>query len=174
MSSSPRSAHEHRTASATFAAPSIPRFEPPKEWPPPVGARLSAWRSIPLRENERRQSPRRSLRCEISMLDDHGVIDEALERVMIPGECLNVGDGGLYGAVPLGYGVATGQHYTIRLRIRERGPEPGAHQVVVQQGRILRAELLCGDDDGEDRVGVAVQFYGHRNGVIPMPTGVIE
>jgi hypothetical protein len=91
------------------------------------------------------------------------------DRDMIPGECLNACEGGLYGTVPLGFGVNLGQCYTFRLMVGERGPEPGPIQVVSQQGTIVRTELLISGDGGEDRVGIGVRLIGHRTGLIPMP-----
>lgn len=116
--------------------------------------------------DERRQCFRRSLRCGMLLMEGEGTEDA---RDVIPGECINVSDGGLYGTVPLGYGVALGQFYTFRLMIDERGPEPGAMQIVVQHGCIIRTELLMDWQGGDDRLGIAVKLTGHRMGVIPMP-----
>ena len=116
--------------------------------------------------DERRQCFRRPLRCGMLLIE--GLGKDA--RDTIPGECLNVCDGGLYGTVPLGDGVTMGQRYTFRLMVGERGPEPGAVQVITQQGVVVRTELLAGRGDGEDRLGIAVRLAGHRSGVIAMPT----
>jgi len=87
----------------------------------------------------------------------------------VPADCLNVSDVGLYGIVPIGYGVAMGQRYTFQLAIGERGPEPGSRQVISQQGVIVRTELLINPRGEADLVGVGVQLTGRRAGVIPMP-----
>lgn len=116
--------------------------------------------------DERRQYFRRSLHSGMLLMDGTGTQDA---RDVIPGECLNVCDGGLYGTVPLGYGVALGQSYTFRLMVDERGPEPGAIQVIVQHGSIVRTELLMDWNGGDDRLGIAVKLVGHRSGMIPMP-----
>ncbi|MBI4581510.1 MAG: hypothetical protein HY718_17550 [Planctomycetes bacterium] len=120
--------------------------------------------------DDHRQSQRRALHCNMLLIEPGGL--ETDGSGVVPGECLNVGDGGLYGTVPLCYGVGLGQHYTVRLMVDERGPEPGAMQVVSQQGKIVRTELLMGRDRGEDRLGIAVKLYGHRSGVLPMPVWV--
>ncbi len=114
----------------------------------------------------RRQCARRSLRCPVLLLEcgEHDVRPRA-----IPGECLDVSDGGLYAAVPIGYGVAAGQRHTFQLTIGENGPEPGLGQIVTQQGIILRTELLIETGGRGDRVGIAVRLIGPRAGVIPMP-----
>ncbi len=117
--------------------------------------------------DERRQCFRRSLHCGMLLMEGEGTEDA---RDVIPGECLNVSDWGLYGTVPLGYGVALGQSYTFRLMVDERGPEPDATQIIVQRGVIIRTELLMNWDGGGDRVGIAVKLIGHRRGVIPMPS----
>ncbi len=135
----------------------IPRVQPP--------GYESAWRAS-LARDDRRQIGRRSLCCQLILIDD--VADGRPDPQAIPAECLNVSDGGLYGIVPIGFGVARGQRYTFRLLTNERGPEPGS-QVVSQQGVIIRTELLVGADGTGDRVGVAVRLCGQRRGVVPMP-----
>jgi hypothetical protein len=114
-----------------------------------------------------RQAVRRQLRCGLVLVDD---VMSAPGAGTIPGECLNVSDGGLYAVLPLGYGVTVGQRYTCRLTIPERGPEPGPVQLVSQQGMVLRTELLAGGGEDEDRLGVAIRLIGHRSGVMPLPT----
>jgi hypothetical protein len=122
----------------------------------------------PSGRQERRQRARRELACKVILLDDV-MCDQTRDPSTIPGECLNVCDGGLYATVPLGYGVTIGQRYTFRLMVPERGPEPGPVQIVSQQGMIIRTELLVDPDDGNDRLGIAIKLTGHRSGVVPMP-----
>jgi hypothetical protein len=117
---------------------------------------------------ERRQCLRRELICKVILADDV-MSDQTHQPSTIPGECLNIGEGGLYATVPLGYGVTIGQRYTFRLMVPERGPEPGPVQIVSQQGMIIRTELLVDPDDGNDRLGIAIKLTGHRSGVVPMP-----
>lgn len=101
------------------------------------------------------------------MLDRVG--EGAGKPIGIPAECSNISQGGLYGVVPIGYGVAIGQRYKFQLTIGERGPEPGSRQVVSQQGEVVRAELLLGEDGYGDRVGIGVRLFGPRTGLVPMP-----
>jgi|GEM_PF-1953244 len=115
-----------------------------------------------------RQTVRRPLRCKLVLVND--VMSAPVHAGVIPGECLNVSDGGLYAVVPLGCGVRVGHRYTCRLFIPERGPEPGPVQTVSQQGMVLRTELLAGGGRDEDRLGVAIKLIGHRSGVMPLPT----
>lgn len=139
---------------------------------PTAGARslsITAWPAT-ARDDERRQAARRSLRCEMLLIDD--VMEEKEFPPVIPAECFEIGEGGLYGSVPIGYGVAIGQKYTFRLTVGERGPEPGALQIITQKGKIVRAELLVGADGFGDRVGIGVRLYGHREGMVPMPSRV--
>lgn len=119
-------------------------------------------------KEDRRQCPRRELCCDLFLIDD--VMSDATDDAAIPGACLDVSDSGLYATVPLGYGVTLGQRYTFRLMVSERGPEPGAMQIVSQQGVIVRTELLAGRDEGSDRLGIGVRLSGHRSGVVPMPS----
>jgi len=116
---------------------------------------------------EKRQCHRRDLRCKMTLINHSP--GEDVQAHPVPADCLNVSDGGLYGVVPIGYGVAMGQRYTFQLAIPERGPEPGSDQVISQQGVIVRAELLINPKGEGDRIGIGVQLLGCRAGVIPMP-----
>ena len=127
----------------------------------------SRW-STAMLEKEKRQYQRRPLRCKLVLLDI--AKPEQDDAVTIPADCYSICEGGLYGIVSLGYGVAMGQHYTFRLTIGERGPEPGSRQIVFQHGKIVRTELLLGESGDGDRIGIGVQLYGHRTGCIPMPS----
>lgn len=117
--------------------------------------------------DERRQCMRRELCCNLLLIDD--IMSDSANASTIPGRCLDVSDGGLYATVPLGYGVTIGQRFTFRILVAERGPEPGAVQVVSQQGFIVRTELLIGQDEDGDRLGIGVKLSGHRSGLVPMP-----
>lgn len=145
--------------SAVYSSPAARRSESPNYW-------IGRWR-IRLRDEEKRQCLRRSLRC--ALLLNRNAAEGKGEPAAIPAECLNISSSGLYGIVPIGYGVAIGQRYTFRLTIGERGPEPGSRQVVSQQGEIVRAELLLGEDGYGDRVGIGVRLFGPRSGLVPMP-----
>ena len=126
----------------------------------------SRWLSV-ICEGEKRQCQRRPLRCMMVLIDTSK--DQKDEPSAVPAECFNICEGGLYAIVPIGYGVAMGQHYTFSLSIGERGPEPGTRQVVYQHGKIVRTELLLGETGSGDRIGIGVQLYGHRTGCISMP-----
>lgn len=117
--------------------------------------------------DERRQCFRRELCCDLQLIDN--VMSDPAARKAIPGRCLDISDAGLYATIPLGYGVTIGQRYTFRIMVPERGPEPGAVQIVAQQGVIVRTELLVGCDELGDRLGIGVRLTGHRSGVVPMP-----
>jgi hypothetical protein len=132
--------------------------------PVPATRTMSPWQQA-TRESEKRRFPRRSLQCTLTMLDRVG----AGQPMGIPAECSNISQGGLYAVVPIGYGVAIGQRYKFQLTIGERGPEPGSRQTVSQQGEIVRAELLLGEDGYGDRVGIGVRLFGPRTGLVPMP-----
>lgn len=119
-------------------------------------------------DEEKRQCNRRGLRCKMTLIDNAPAED--IQVHPIPAECMNISDNGLYGIVPIGYGVAMGQRYTFQLEIAERGPESGAdEQVVSQQGTIVRAELLINPDGEGNRVGIGVKLLGRRTGIVPMP-----
>jgi hypothetical protein len=112
--------------------------------------------------DDRRDSDRRNLRCPMQMIDP-SLDAVSQESRAIPAECLNLSQWGLYGTVKIGYGVAIGQRYVFRLRIKELGPEPGSVRVISQEGLIVRTELLLAKDG--DRVGISVRLCGHRAGL---------
>ena len=116
--------------------------------------------------DDRRICTRRSLRCQMRMIDV-SLDPVAQESRAVPAECLNISEWGLYGTGGLGYGVAIGQRYIFRLRFKGLGPEPGLVQVVSQEGIIVRTELILGQEG--DRVGFSVRLCGHRTGMVPMP-----
>jgi len=149
----------HRSAGLR---PSLERGEIPGAWEDPIG----------LSRHEKRQGDRRSLRCEMLLIGN--VMDDVEEPIKIPGQCLNISNGGLYGVVPVGYGVAIGQRYTFHLATCECGPEPDSSQLVSQQGRVLRTELQIGPAGTCDRLGIAVRLYGLRSGTISMPTAALD
>jgi len=118
-------------------------------------------------DEEKRQCNRRGLRCKMTLIDNTPADD--VQAHPIPAECMNISDNGLYGIVPIGYGVAMGQRYTFQLEIAERGPEPGTEQVISQLGTIVRAELLINPNGEGNRVGLGVKLLGQRTGIVPMP-----
>ena len=118
-------------------------------------------------DEEKRQCRRRGLRCGMTLIDETNGPDA--QPNTIPGECYNVSDMGLYGILPIGFGLSTGQRYTFQLKVGEPGPEAGGAQIVTQQGTVVRTELLISPDGKTDRVGIGVQLYGSRCGLIPMP-----
>jgi len=150
----------------------LPSLFTPRVYPPPAiplataaSSSYTTWRFND--RQERRQCPRRDLRCRILLIDDLMGLSE--NPASIPGQCLNVCDAGLYATVLPDCGITIGQRYTFRLMVGERGPEPGAVQIVSQQGLIIRAELLAGSRDDDHRLGIGVRLTGRRSGVIPMP-----
>ncbi len=118
-------------------------------------------------DEEKRQCRRRGLRCKMSLVDDRIGSDSQMR--VIHAECYNVSDTGLYGIVPIGFGVTLGQRYIFQLELPERGPDSGSRQMVTQHGTVVRTELLVGPDGQTDRLGIGVQLVGPRSGVIPMP-----
>jgi hypothetical protein len=125
---------------------------------------LRRW-EVATRDREKRQGRRRSLHCPVLLTGD----EDGRKEKQIQAQCINIGDSGLFAVVPASANVAIGQRYTFRLDIGERGPEPGCHQSVAQQGEIIRLELLLGEDGYADRIGVAVRLCGPRCGIVPMP-----
>jgi hypothetical protein len=116
---------------------------------------------------EKRACGRRELHCPVQLIplasDQNPHPADA-----ISGECLNISEGGLYGTIPIGYGMAVGQRYICRLRTRELGPD--GQQVVLRQGVVVRTELLLSDDGHQ--VGIAVRFCGRRGGFLATPAAV--
>lgn len=148
--------------SAATSSRAVPSFLGPRL----AGASTRAWQ-MPTRESEKRQAPRRSLSCSLSLIG--GPRGSRAAPVTVPADCCNISSGGLYAIVTIGYGVAIGQRYTFQLTVGERGPEPGTRQIVSQQGEVMRAELLLGEDGYGDRIGIGVRLFGPRAGMVPMP-----
>jgi hypothetical protein len=117
-------------------------------------------------DKDMRQCARRALRCHMIMID---LADEGEEGPLtISGECLDISDSGLYAIVPIGYSLEVGQQFTFQLTISERGPEPGACQVVSQRGRVVRTDLLMSAEGHQ--LGIGVRLVGPRSGVVAMPS----
>jgi len=122
------------------------------------------WRPV-AREKEAREYPRRALRCRVTLFDSTATKEAG---AVIPAECSNFSNGGLYAVVPMGYGVAIGRRYTFELAIDEPGPEPDHRQVFSRQGEITRAELLFGKNGYADHVGIGVRLFGPCSGLVPV------
>ena len=144
----------------------LPHFSPPRGIME-TGLWSSRWSGAStMLDHDMRQCARRALRCHVLMID---LAEEGKDGPLtIPGECLDISDSGLYAIVPIGYGVVVGQQFTFQLTISERGPEPGACQVVSQRGRVIRTDLLMSSDG--HRLGVGVRLVGPRSGVVAMPS----
>lgn len=143
-----------------------PQFSPPRE-STDFGSWPSRWSGVStMLDHDMRQCARRALRCHVLMID---LADEGEEGPLtISGECLDISDSGLYAIIPIGYGVVVGQQFTFQLTISERGPEPGACQVVSQRGRVVRTDLLMSSDGHQ--LGIGVRLVGPRSGVVAMPS----
>lgn len=134
------------------------------EWPP---LEVPSWTGItPSGEPDKRQCPRRSLRCGLRMVDV--AVDGESGPVIIAGMCVNISRDGLYALVPIGYGVNVGQTYLFHLSLAELGPEPGSHRIVSQKGRVVRIDLLSSGENHQ--LGIGVRLTGPRTGMVPMPS----
>lgn len=116
---------------------------------------------------EKRYSARRALNCTVQMLP-LASDQQPHPADAISGDCLNISDTGLYATVAIGYGMAVGQRYVLRLRTRELGPE--GPQLVLRIGIITRTELVLGA--GADQVGVGVRFCGQRSPAVESPEAI--
>ncbi len=130
--------------------------------PPPAGGLSEAAMGLeysPARLTKRtRQHPRQEILSQMELLDaGRGWADGG--RV-IPGECHNISERGMYGTVRVGFGMAIGQEYVFRLSLSEQGPNAGSLQTIARKGVVVRTELLLGDDG--DRVGIGVRWCGQR------------
>jgi hypothetical protein len=114
--------------------------------------------SLAARANEMRAAPRVPLQVDFHLIDRTG-------RTMLRCCSTNISRGGMYAAVPIGYGLAVGQCYEVRLRAQtdDIGPAPGA--IVEGRAAVVWTELRL--DGGDDRLGVGLQFDR------PLPAGVI-
>lgn len=101
---------------------------------------------------EKRDYERKNTQCELWLID---VGSQSILRCRTD----DVSDAGLHASAPVGFGLAVGQRYEIRLSPPSSGLRPLSEQWAKSLGyaTVIRTEIRVGDDK-PDRVGFAVRF----------------
>ncbi len=99
--------------------------------------------------DERRDTSRWPARCDVWLLDLEGM-------TVLRCQTDNVSSGGLHCTLPIGYGLAVGQRYELRIR-RSPDESPTARSSWTGcYGTIIRTRLIS--EGGVDRLAVALRF----------------
>ncbi len=114
---------------------------PPPELPLPATASASP---VPA---ERRYEPRRSVMCDLWMIDHYG-------STVLRCHCLETSDNGMRLRVPLGYGVAEGQRYELRSHLPGASPKTSLGLVNSRWATVVRTN--CRLDTDEDHLDIGV------------------
>jgi len=116
-----------------------PTFEP---WTPGAGCKL---------RSDQRDYARRKLQCELWLID-------AGAAAVFRCKTEDISDAGLLARAPVGYGIAVGQRYELRIAPDLTTPVKTAHMAPsLGYGTVTRTKLHVGDG-GEDVVRFAVRF----------------
>ncbi len=99
---------------------------------------------------DRRDYMRRTLGCDLCLLDLAG-------RSVLRCRTDDVSDAGIHAAAPVGFGLAIGQRYEVRMP--GGSPEDGDGLLGISLGyaTVIRTEVEVGDGDS-DRIGFALRF----------------
>ena len=114
---------------------------------PPVAHPLSAGVDAPPVPAERRYEPRRSVMCNLWMIDHYG-------STVLRCHCLEVSDNGMRLRVPLGYGVAEGQRYELRSHLPGASSKTSLGLISSRWATVVRT--CCHLDECEDHLDIGV------------------
>lgn len=110
---------------------------------PPVGAAsfdVALLESPPF-SSERRFEPRRTVACDLWLIDHQG-------QTILRCRCVETSRNGLRVRVPLGYGVAEGQRYELRSHLPGAPRAASLGVVGSRWGTVVRTQL-CLDGEGD-------------------------
>lgn len=101
---------------------------------------------------DNRDYDRKSARCDLWLID---LSSQSILRCRTN----NVSDAGLHAVAPVGFGLAVGQRYEVRLAPPNTTPRPLSEQWAKSLGyaTVIRTEIHVADDNS-DHVGFAVRF----------------
>lgn len=106
---------------------------------------------------ERRYEERRSVECDLWMIDHHG-------STVLRCRCIESSNHGMRLRVPLGYGVAEGQRYELRSHLPGM-PGPAMLGLIGSRwATVVRTQLTL--DDGEDYLDIGV-VLDQQEAVLP-------
>ncbi len=102
-------------------------------------------------KRDKREYNRRSVRCDLWLID-------AASQSVLRCKTNDISDAGLRAVAPIGFGLAVGQRYEVRIAASNVGGAMSAHLATpLGYGTVIRTEIKTGDDK-PDRVGCAVRF----------------
>lgn len=111
----------------------------------PAGSRVAT----PTMLEEKREFQRAPSSADLWLLDLEGL-------TVLRSQADNIGSGGLHTTVPIGYGLAVGQRYELRIRPLHAPVAPGRPGWAACYGTIIRTRLMT--ERNHDRLGVAIRF----------------
>jgi hypothetical protein len=106
---------------------------------------------------ERRFEPRRSVFCDLWMIDHYG-------STILRCRCIEISTNGMRLRVPLGYGVAEGQRYELRSHLPGTPPKTSWGVVGSRWATVVRTQVLL--DENEDYLDVGV-VLDHTEALVP-------
>jgi hypothetical protein len=109
---------------------------------------LGSWRA---QRTDRRDYTRRPMSCDLWLLDLSG-------QSVLRCKTDDISDAGLYATAPIGFGLAIGQRYEVRIA-HATGAVPISPRMGASlgYGTVMRTHIEL-DDRNNDRIGVALRF----------------
>lgn len=102
-------------------------------------------------QHEQREYARRDIECDVWLVD-------AASQSILRCRTNDISDAGLHATAPVGFGLAVGQRYEVRIASRQSDGAVSPHLAqTLGYGTIIRTEIRVGDDH-PDRVGCALRF----------------
>ncbi|MCK6457322.1 MAG: PilZ domain-containing protein [Phycisphaerae bacterium] len=110
------------------------------------------------RFEEKREFERHHIVTDVWLLDLEGL-------TVLRCQTDDIGQGGLHATVPIGFGLAVGQRYELRLRSHADGaPTPRGAGWSACYGTIIRTRLLTSGD--QHRLGFAMRFDSPQHVIV--------
>ncbi len=102
---------------------------------------------------DKRDYDRKHAQCDLWLID---VSSQSILRC----KTNNVSDAGLHAVAPVGFGLAVGQRYEVRLAPPNTTPRPLSEQWAKSLGyaTVVRTEIRVDDEKPDHHVGFAVRF----------------
>jgi hypothetical protein len=99
--------------------------------------------------DEKREYARWRAACDLWLLDLEGL-------TVVRCQTDDISQGGLHATIPIGYGLAVGQRYELRIRPNGEGRDAASPGWTACYGTVIRTRLLT--DGKKDRLGFALRF----------------
>ncbi len=138
------------TVPASLGPPRSARVTSPHVAKPPM---FDRWGLGPGHADKRdkREYSRRPVACDVWLID-------AASQSVLRCKSNDISDAGLRALAPIGFGLAVGQRYEVRIAASDISGAMSAHLATpLGFGTVIRTEIRTGEDR-PDRVGCAVRF----------------